>query len=32
MRASFVQEVAEVKQGVPRCQELEESLQKKRQI
>lgn len=29
MGASFVQEVAEVEQGVPGCQELQESLQRK---
>lgn len=29
MGASSVQEVAEVEQGVSRCQELEESLQEK---
>lgn len=30
--ASFVQEVAEVEQGVSRCQELQESLQEKDKI
>lgn len=30
MRASFVQEVAEVEKSVSRCQELQESLQEKR--
>lgn len=29
MRAGFVQEVAEVEQGVSRCQELQESLQER---
>lgn len=29
MGASFVQEVAEVEQGVSRCQELQESLQER---
>lgn len=29
MGASFVQEVAEVEQGVSRCQELQESLEKR---
>ncbi len=29
MGASFVQEVAEIEQGVPRCQELQKSLQER---
>lgn len=32
MGAGFVQEVAEVEQGVSRCQELQESLQEKDEI
>lgn len=32
MRASFVQEVAEVEQGVSRCQQLQEFLEKKKNM